>query len=205
MTAIRKNEISECHLFAIFFFVEAVDNSDGLHMVKGHQHGFLSVLKHVMTIAQNEDPDVRRSCRLPYLYNYALSLLRRMELLWVHPSLMERLSLLWEMHLASEELPLPDHVPDIRAAMGLPARYWRSIGEEPEWQSHLWNLIDERGTLYICFQRLFSPHYWGSSDDASQQVADSVGSVKQRLGELLDLPSAKDLFRCVSCILKYEV
>ena len=204
LTAIRRNEISECHLFAIFLVVEAADNSDDLNFVKEHQQGFLSVLKRVMEIAQNQDPDIRRSCRLYYLYNYALSLLRRMELLWVHPSPIERLSLLWKMHMAAEKLPLPEHVPDIRAAMGFPARYWRRVGEEPGWQSLMWNLIDERGTLYICFQRLFVPHFCENRTDESQLVARSVASVKERLAELLDLPSVKDLFRCVSCTLKWK-
>lgn len=98
------------------------------------------------------------------------------------------------MCVIAERLPVPLHVSDIRAAMGLPARYWLQRREDPEWMSHVWSVQDENVMLFICFQRLSCRYHVGISDDEIQLIAQTVVSVRRRLTELSDFPSVKQVF-----------
>ena len=143
LKAIGKQTISECHLFAIFLFIFFHRPFEDPDFRIAHERGFITVLKTVIKASQHPDHAIRSTCKLPYLYNYILSLRRREELCWMSlkPLTMERISIAWQQYLIAEMLTIPVQVSDPRAAGGLPARYWGETGRDPEWIYCLWMIV----------------------------------------------------------------
>lgn len=195
MMAIQKDEITECHLFAIMLAI-AIPHDREFEMT--HTRGFMAVLRSLSTKRRNPKTAILSARRMTYLYNYTLSLVR----LWNYDRGLgesECHPLLWEMHLLNEDLSIPMIVPDIRATVGLPARYWHQSGGDPCWIALVLNLSQEKATLFICFQRMYHPHsFCDNNQDAPRRVIKSLASVTQRLHEVFNLLSVQKLLRCVS-------
>lgn len=203
MNAIQKDEITECHLFAIWLIL--YNSFYDRQFVATHIRGFLTVLRYISTYRQEPETAARGVRRLPYLHHLALSFI------WVFEfedalQVSDRLPLLWEIHQVKEEVSVPRTVPDVRATRGLPAQYWLQTRGDPLWWALMGNLRYEKISLFICFQRMCHPHYFGDDDhEARRRLVGSLASLKYRLEEIFCMLSVQKLLSCVHSHHRFKI
>jgi hypothetical protein len=140
ITAIKRNAVSECHLFAIIFVVMMSKGCDR----SVYARGLLEILKLL-----NEQHEHGIQHPLRPLYHYTLLFVRRMRLFdWIQ---MDGATL-HELYIATERLPAPQSIPDMRVTHGS----LTSIRRNPEMYltsfSVGWCLIHEMTGLLATFR-----------------------------------------------------
>jgi hypothetical protein len=198
--AIVRDEINECHFFAVLFavltsFYRISDNAERSlrefdldnEELTFHQKGLLRILQKLGEQRSQRVSPMNQP--LQYLYNYALSLVR----LWASEG--SAASINYEMHLLAENTALPVSVPDARATFALPAKYWLSTGGTPTWQGLEWSISDDIRALFSCFQTILMLN----QDDRQYSVYTkpleaSICALRQKIVDMQKLPCVRDIF-----------
>ena len=193
ISAIDKNDVSDGHLFAIFFALETV-LGDRNHQL-AHQRGFVQVLKELLVSHGGQD---HRKSQLFHLYPFVLSYIRRMDHYYNFDDRRhEKLLLRYEMHRVAQLLPMPAFVQDTRVTVGLPLRFWKSKEFRPRWNDLEYSLWDDMASLKVCFQQLFCIDTSLQAKATRSGAMNSVQSIVQNFVSMLRWPQIAEILNCV--------
>jgi len=188
LSAIQKDTISECHLFAIFLVLVSRNRHEPDFEIF-HKQGFATILRRL--VAENENPNTvnQGASKLTFLWHYSLTYLCRIELanLFSDP----RRNLVWELHDAFEELRLPAILPDNRFTKDFPTLFWEENIRCPYWLSLACSLLNHKAILRVCLERLVRAN--AEETRTWSKVAQSITFVKRRLVAMNNLPCVQNL------------
>jgi hypothetical protein len=191
IVAIDKHDISDGHLFAIFFALET-QGGDHYHRF-AHQRGFIEVLKKLTQDEGDHDKSL-----LFHLYPFILSYVRRMDHYYNFDDRShERLQLRYEMHTIAQNLPMPAIVLDTRTTVGLPLRFWRNKDLHPNWDALTFSLWDDMASLMVCFQQLFCIDASLQENGTRTHAATSIQSIIQNFESMLRWPHVVEVLNGV--------
>jgi len=190
-TAIQAKQVTESHLFAIFLALQSDPNNRDFEVT--HEKGFLDVLKAVTT--NNQSSAVASRCRLPHLYNYLLSFIRRWQM-WEAADTTENIPLLWKLHEIARNLSTTAHALDSRSTDELPTLSWPASGADSPWLELACTVRDVGATVSLCFQQLFCRDQ--RAVDLGDPSAQCLASVEKKLTEMLHFPCVAELLHPVS-------
>jgi hypothetical protein len=188
LSAIQKEAISECHLFAIFLVLISRPRHERNFEIF-HKQGFATILRRL--VAENENPNAviqGGAPKLTFLWHYSLTYLCRIELGILHHVPRK---LVWELHDAFEELRLPAILPDNRITKDFPPLFWEENIRCPDWPSLLCSLLNDKAILRVCLERVLranagEPRTWS-------KVTQSMTFIKRRLVAMGNLPCVQNL------------
>jgi hypothetical protein len=184
LSAIQKETISECQLFAIFLVLLS-RSRDERDFEIFHKQGFATILRRL--VAANETPNavIQGAPKLSFLWHYLLTFLCRAELATL---CRDGRNLVWELHDAVEELRLPARLPDSRLTKDFPPLLWEENLICSDWLSLVRSLLNDKAILRVCVERVNAeePRTWS-------KVAQSTTLVKRRLVAMSNLPSVQNL------------
>ena len=199
INVIRRNEISECHLFALYFaMVSCLNESQETNYseLRAHQHGFVQILKKLIS----KKSVSRDSSPLRYLFAFVLSCVCRMSSYWEEREDIST-NLDYEMQLLAENISIPENVSDLRLNGQVAALYWR-WGGMPNWLGLEFSVRDDIRGLYGCFRKIFNSSKDQKHGDITiRQVAHSLWSIRQKSTEMQNLPCVSNLIHLVNCVL----
>jgi hypothetical protein len=186
LSAIQKETISECHLFAIFLVL--VNTSRHEQDFDSHKKGFVTILRRL--VAENENPNtvIQGRPKLTFLWHYSLTFLGRIELAKFR---YRPRNLVWELHDAVEELRLPAILPNNRFTKDFPPLFWEENIRCPDWLSLLCSLLNDKAILRACLERLVRANT--EEPRTRSKVAQSITFVKRRLVAMSNLPCVQNL------------
>jgi hypothetical protein len=192
LVAIDENDISDGHLFAIFFALE-INHTDHYHRIT-HQRGFIEVFKKLLTNSGRED----HNGALFHLYPFILSYVRRMD---HYQNFQDRshkmLQLRYEMHTVAQNLPMPTSVRDTRVTVGLPVRFWQNKEMQPNWTTLKYSLDDDMASLMVCFRQLFCVDVSLQEKGTRIHATTSVQYIIQNFESILRWPHVVEIIDCV--------
>jgi hypothetical protein len=199
IVAIGKNDISDSHLFAIFFALEMTHDR---HHRMVHQRGFMKVLQELITTRGLDKHD---NAVLADLYPFILSYVRRMDHYYnFHDRSPEKIQLRYEMHCLAQVIPFPSSVVDPRTAVGFPLRFWQNKQAPISWDVLEYSLWDDLASLMACFQEVFCVEASVQQMEVKTLSAmTSIQSIVRSFEDLVRLPQVARPLNCVYSRLKF--
>jgi hypothetical protein len=187
LSAIQKETISECHLFAIFLIFLRIPRHERNFEIY-HKQGFATILRRL--VAENQNPTstvVQGAPRLTFLWHYSLTFLCRIELGQVYTGR----NLVWELHDAVEELRHLAILPDNRSTKDFQPLFWEENISRPDWLSLVCSIWNDKAILCVCLERVLranagEPRTWS-------KVTQSMTFIKRRLVAMGNLPCVQNL------------
>jgi hypothetical protein len=194
MAAINAKEVSECHLFGLFFSIVAAGLMKEFLDMRVYQRGFIDVLTFLM--AQSPS-DSLRTAHLRYVYNYMLSVVRRCFQVLIAEDMTAISPIPYQLHLVADRLSILQNIPDCRLTEGFPPSYWLATGGQVTWRALTWSSANDiaalRGALSLLLKR-GRPR----TADATREVIGILRSVRQNISDMQKIPCVAILFDWVS-------
>ena len=176
--ALQRDSVTELHLFTIIFavFGAQLRNSPELQRTLAvHLKGMAGILQHLnSTRFQHE-------FRLRYLHHFAVSSVRSQMFKPVYENA-------YEIHLATQSIPLPVNLPDHRVGAGLPVQFWDTGRDRIPSRAIEWAVLDALQGLYGCFQKLLVWERNRSETDFTN-IASLVRSIRSHAERIKMLPT----------------
>jgi hypothetical protein len=185
--AIRKDSISECHLFAIYLVLEGRYEHDRDFEVS-HKQGFATIFRKLVAATPRGATAFQGAPKLTFLWHYCLSTLCRKELTSLHHGCR---NWVWELHDAAEELRFPAILPNDRFPKKLSPLFWEDNIGNPDWASLMSALMNDRAILRVCVARLLCGN--AGEHRTISKVAKSIAFVKRRLNAMRNVEYVRRL------------